>query len=126
MPVVSHHQTFMTWEQFEHACSEIAKFFEGSGIEVKDIYGIPKGGLPAAVRLAHLLDRPLIIDAKKISKKTLIVDDIIDTGRTTEKYRKRGLMLVSLYYNPSQCPYVPLCWVYQKVRGWIVFPWERK
>lgn len=114
----------MTWEEFEHGCKKIMEFFTISKIKIENIYGIPKGGLVVAVRLCSLLNKELIIDETKITKDTLIVDDIIDTGKTTEKYRKKGMNIAVLYYNPSLCPYPPLCWIYQKVGKWVIFPWE--
>lgn len=117
---------YMTWQEFNIACDYIAKFFKQAGIEIKNIYGIPRGGLIPAVRISHLLGIPLILDPKQIDKKTLVVDDIVDTGKTTEKYQKKGIMIASLWYNPNQCPHVPYYWVYQKTGKWIVFPWEKE
>jgi hypoxanthine phosphoribosyltransferase len=117
---------YMTWEEFDYCCKEIAEFVKSSRIEIKNIYGVPRGGLMVAVRLSHLLDKPIIIQEKDIEANTLIADDIVDTGKTTEKYREKGLIVVSLWYNPSQCPHVPLVWIFEKTDKWIVFPWEEE
>ena len=76
------------------------------------VYGVPRGGVPVAYLFAHypgyfVTDDPTMAD--------LIVDDIIDSGATRERYRKT---------NPNT-PFVAL--VERKVGEggpWIVFPWE--
>lgn len=57
-----------------------------SGLNIKSIYGVPQGGVVPALALATLLGVPLIGDEKEISPWTIIVDDIIDSGVTRERY----------------------------------------
>ena len=52
------------------------------------IYGIPKGGMVVAARLAYMLDLP-IVEFGQITADTLIVDDIVGSGRTMEEFLQR-------------------------------------
>ena len=49
------------------------------------VYGIPRGGLCLAVSLSHYLNIPLL---ELPQDNCLIVDDIYDSGKTLEKYKK--------------------------------------
>jgi len=49
------------------------------------LYAIPRGGLIVGVCLAHRLQLPML-QKEHITDKTLIVDDICDTGKTLKKY----------------------------------------
>lgn len=83
------------------------------------IYGVPRGGVPAAYLVAKhmhqtggsggaaLVDNP--------GEATIFVDDIIDSGRTRARYaaEHKGIYFDALYTRmPHEKP------------TWIVFPWE--
>jgi hypoxanthine phosphoribosyltransferase len=56
------------------------------------VYGIPQGGAPLAVMVANYLGAELIQEPK-IGMNTLVVDDLIDSGKTMEAISKTsGLM----------------------------------
>lgn len=114
---------FLTWTLFEDACQEIVKKIKKARKDFDGIYGIPRGGLPLAVKLSNLLSLPLIINNKEITKKTLIVDDISDTGRTLEPFKDH--FIVTIYYH-KQSTVIPNIWIFEKTDKWIIFPWEIK
>ncbi|MFT4261204.1 MAG: phosphoribosyltransferase [Candidatus Woesearchaeota archaeon] len=68
-------KTYVSWKQIENLILKKV----GEIKNVKDIFGIPRGGLIAAVILSHKLDLPL---TNKITKQTLVVDEICDSGKT--------------------------------------------
>jgi len=112
----------ITWKMFDYGCKEIAKWVDKQSIKVDNVYGIPRGGLVVAVRLSHLLDLPLTRD---IGDETLIVDDIIDSGKTMQRIAIQGI-------NPTACLvwyeksiFVPDKYVWKKKR-FVFFPWETK
>lgn len=86
----------------------------------EEIYPIPRGGLvPAFALLVSLLERriPSCL-TEDISKATIIIDDIVDTGDTMAKYQQQ---------NPS----ADFVAVIRKDLGdypgeWIEFPWDKK
>ena len=53
--------------------------------QIKNIYAIPRGGLPLAVSLSHRLNLPIIMNETEISPQTLVVDDIFDSGATLKE-----------------------------------------
>lgn len=79
------------------------------------IYGVPRGGVPVAILLNHTLESRripsfLVEDALDAN---IIVDDIVDSGRTRTKYQS---------INPSA---LFLALVESPKDKWIVFPWEK-
>jgi len=89
--------------------------------KIRNIYGIPRGGLVPAVYLSHLLGLPIVIEPT--GKETLVVDDICDTGKTLGAYQHFGYTTATLYYH-KQSPVEPNIWIYEKKDQWIQFPWE--
>lgn len=124
----------MSWSQFETACKQIAKQVPP---DITDIYGIPRGGLVLAVRLSHLLNKPLIFDIGEISQNTLVCDDIADTGKRIQKLIAEcakldlegtgnwNFKIATLVYHPKS-KIKPDIYVYEKGDQWCVFPWEAK
>lgn len=115
----------MSWDEFEVAVHDIVDQIEKSKIKISNIYGQPRGGLILAVRLSHLLKKPLISKSYFADENTLWVDDVIDTGSTVHIARNRWIV-VSLYYNPK-CPFKPNFYSLKKPKdSWIEFPWEQR
>lgn len=114
-----------SWEEFEADCKKIAAWTHGR--HIKNIYGIPRGGLVAAVRLSHLLDIPLVLNREDISRDTLIVDDIIDEGNTVDRLLAsigEHHHLASLFFN-KEAKHAPHFFTREK-KSWVLFPWETK
>lgn len=77
------------------------------------VYGVPRGG---AV-VAGLVGRDLDFQAtQSLEAATLIVDDIVDSGRTKERYARLrpGVPFLALVDKSNG----------DKDLGWVVFPWE--
>ena len=115
-----------TWKQFDRDSKKIAKAFSYHQGIIRNIYGIPRGGLVLAVKLSHLLDVPILINVSRIGPETLIVDDIIDTGVTLKRVvgKRKHFATAVLWWNPSS-EYIPTVHSNKKEKGrWVVFPWE--
>src|SRR3990170_5266830 len=113
-------EIYMSWEEFERAIHVLANEIKKSGLHFSTIYGIPRGGLMVALRLSHLLNIQLIT-VTHIRDDTLIVDDIIDSGKSMV----RSAHTASLVYNPKSI-YKPKFYAVEKLDDrWIVFPWEK-
>ena len=111
---------YFTWSEFDNSVDHIAnkcKFIEFSGI-----YGVPRGGLCLAVALSHKLKINLISEPLE---KSLIVDDVYETGITLNTFKDiEGAMFFVLFSKSK-----PTWWntVFTSKRSeWIVFPWENK
>ena len=70
------------------------------------IFGIPKGGLIPASIIANL-NQSVLVDTPEESD--YIIDDLIDSGKTKERYDKFNKKFIALYGKPKE---------------WIIFPWE--
>jgi hypoxanthine phosphoribosyltransferase len=108
------------WYQFKLDCDKLAYVIRDSKLILINIFGIPRGGVPIAVRLASLLDLPL---TNNPIIQTLIVDDVVDTGLTREHYAMFP-NYVSLHYKPWATR-KPTYYVHETTK-WIVYPWEVK
>ena len=117
---------YITWEMFGRAIKVLAqKIRNDPNFErFKRIYGIPRGGVVVAIALAHQLDLKVELEPRRSDEcgvsDLLIVDDIVDTGKTISKYG--NLMKVSLYYN-IRSTVKPNYHIYTTDK-FIVFPWE--
>lgn len=104
------------------------------------IYGVPRGGLIPAVMLCHLLKLPLVTHA--FEDRTLIVDDIVDSGKTLAAPAFRNLDKAVLIDKRVMWPdgdamptlfngdLPPKFYAGATVKGnpqyqkWVQFPWE--
>jgi len=117
----------LTWDDVMRDLRRYAK--QDGHIKVKNIYGIPRGGLVIATILSHMLDKPLIIDDLHISSETLVVDDISDSGLT---FRRALLSFPKPRFPKTFSPWImaetkftpSIFWHVKKKNEWIVFPWE--
>ena len=98
-------------EQISEAVQKIAHLYQNL---IKDgtikVYGVPRGGcVPSAILATH--DRfKEVTDPKEAD---LIIDDLLDSGRTRDKYMDRF----------PQTPFEVL-FVKESADLWYVFPWE--
>ena len=113
----------LTYERFLEVCDKIIARL--GDITIENIYGIPRGGLVLATYLSYRLDIPL----KQLvtNDKTLIVDDIVDTGKTLNyinaKIQPIKCFTASIYYH-RQSIIEPDIWLYEKKDEFVKFPWE--
>lgn len=103
----------------------------GDRNRVWSIFGIPRGGIPAAALFAARLQefgfRTMLTD--RCDRADIIVDDIYDTGETMKRFRAINptAMLAVLYaretknHTPAGMEVHAGCFK----EGWLVFPWER-
>ena len=121
---------YFNWKDVEDCVETIASWAEKQNF--KYITGPARGGLIPAVLLSHLLDikfvtlgtaktRPEITRAR-----TLLIDDICDSGKTFKELEDWGFATASLVWRHNS-EFIPDCHAYLvEDDSWIVFPWERK
>lgn len=110
----------VSWDQVEAAADAIAvKVLNDFEHTYTGIYAIPRGGLVLGVMLSHRLKIPLV---NRINSKTLVVDDVADTGQTLNKYL-RSQVAVVVWKKGSK--FEPAYFgQFTRTKNWIQFPWE--
>jgi len=80
------------------------------------LYGVPRGGVPVAYLVGQDVGQDTLVGSP--ADATLIVDDIVDSGRTRDRYHalfpETTFLALADYLEPKRVP-----------GQWIVFPWER-
>lgn len=109
----------LPWADIEHEATRLAD--RNAGRALSSIYGIPTGGAPIAVLVAQRMGLPLVEEPH--AGRTLIVDDLVDTGTTMARYARQGFTCDALYRKPiSPTDLAPNATL---VDGWLSFPWEK-
>jgi len=150
---VNYKKIRISYDEYGSMINELTEKLRG---KIDIVYGVPRGGLSIAVHISHHLGIPLVTNLKTLKtvyyQKLLLVDDIVQTGKTfsniinflTDGDVDKQLMapaesrtsffwsniLTASLYNcpmPRKCvPGVPNISLADKQRHeWIVFPWER-
>lgn len=140
----------ISWSRFQSDCRALAEKLADRKWD--RIIGIARGGLVPAALLARELDVHLVDTicvssyeqapegereqgALRILKrlnltgdlsKTLIVDDLVDTGKTAAAVRVMfpGATLVTVYAKPAGEPYTDHFISEVSQDTWILFPWD--
>ena len=75
----------ITFDEYKDTiCALVSKIAE-SGKQYKALFPIPRGGYYPAIMLSNMLHIPIVQDLGR-DVPTLIVDDIVDSGKTLEPY----------------------------------------
>ena len=122
---------YISWGQFDKAVDIMLKQIKASDKQYEMVAGITRGGLIPAVILSHKLELPMMAITKDcmipadVSKQTLIVDEIYDTGTTIGlvKQRNPGADFAVLYHNLN-LPRLNYYGHIKQLDHWLVFPWE--
>ncbi len=112
-------KVFVYWDDISVLVDELCSTIISSGVQIKSITGIERGGLIPAVMISHKLNIPYV---NKINKDTLVIDDICDTGETL-KNTVAGYT-ATLHYKKT-ASFTPDFYSKEVGDEWIVYPWER-
>ncbi len=143
-----------SWNQIYVMLLNVADKIRNSSFRPDIIIGVSRGGWPPARVLSDLLSNPNLasvttelyvgvaetkdkaaltqpMSAYLTGKKALIVDEVVDTGKSLKLAREhmieRGAMAIriaTLYHKPWSI--VKPDYSEKKTSCWIVFPWEIK
>jgi len=112
-------KTYLNWGDFYFLVGELESKIRKANKAYSHIYGIPRGGCNVAQAFedsyCKITDFPL-------DKDMLVVDDIVDSGRTISKYKDWDT--ASIFYKPTSK--VKPTYYAEKTNDWIVFPWEKE
>ena len=143
----------LSWELFGRAQRELAAQIAASGFRPDIIIAVARGGLIPAGALSYALDvklsdamnvgfytgvgltlpdpvllAPLLDTSSMSGKRLLVVDDVVDSGRTMQLVMKQlrgfGVDVRSavLYAKPTTVVLPDYLW--RRTDRWIVFPWS--
>jgi hypoxanthine phosphoribosyltransferase len=109
---------YISWKEFDDALASMPKPICDS------FYPIPRGGMVLAVALSHRFGKPIAYLPTKLS---ILVDDIVDSGRTLTKTRIRYPYPAYVLCKRSSCKINAVTYGIEILNDdWIVFPWENK
>jgi len=116
---------YMSWEEIKQGAMSIVvehlKTLDERKRHTIYIYGIPRGGIPVASAVAHAFANQGAF-AKLVEvpgDADVFVDDIIDSGKTKERYGKYKKPFYALIDKTKMSKNNKL------KKQWIEFPWER-
>lgn len=121
-------KVYLSWKDIEDAIDSLAYNIKNSGLEIKSICGMVRGGLIPAVMLSHKLGiKYSHILLPKIQGCTLLVDDICDSGNTLAKFKNETRIATATIHYKQSAAVEPNFWYSLVKEGdWIVYPWEEK
>ena len=116
-------------ENYRNAIDDLIRVIKTNGVVFNKVYGVPRGGYYPATVIAQAAGVPVILDEAKIDADTLVVDDLIDSGKTVgELQKKHPLAKFATVFgkpNPALCDTSHICCGVQVAQGdWLVFPDE--
>ena len=124
----------ITWDRVMQLCKKLAKDIANSGFKPSFVFGIPNGGLvPAALLVRELsaigIETEIVehsmIDISCESYKSIVVDEIVDSGDTIKEYVGiKDVMTVSLFQRSTTHTKADLVGEIIDSPDWLIFPWE--
>jgi len=112
------------WNEYGELIEKLGSKIIASGKKYTGVYGVPRGGMIVAVGISHILDIPVVCHVVQATKRTLIVDDISDSGGTLSQYNISDSDTATLFIDPNT-KYIPTYYVIKNVdKIWINFPYE--
>lgn len=110
-------------ENFIKYITELSNKIKANGKIYSSLYPIPRGGYKIAIELSKILNIPIITNKENINKNTLIVDDLIDSGKTIQEFNKydTAVLFIKNKKNKLATYYVQEL----KQNEWIKFPDEK-
>jgi len=120
---------YLSWKWVDEQINKIGDKLEGLDLEF--VAGIPRGGLIPAVMISHAFGIKYISysSAKMLPgdlrKKTLVVDDISDTGVTIAEADKLKFITATLCLRQGTKTVPYFSGEHINDDRWLVFPWEK-
>lgn len=120
---------YLSWKWVDEQINKIGDKLDGKEIEF--VAGIPRGGLIPAVMISHAFDVKYISysSAKALPgdlrSKTIVIDDISDTGETMAEADKLNFITATLSIRVGTKTLPHFYGELINDDRWLVFPWEK-
>lgn len=125
-------ESFLSWPDIESQVKILCAKIKKTGFEFDTIGTVSRGGLVPARLVADNFDiKKIFVDRKKISGRTLFVDDIYDSGDTFKKIfqivEEPGNFLYATLMARTGVKYPKQLVYAKKTLGseYVVFPWDK-
>ena len=106
----------LTWREFKSLCGDLCEKIDWSKYD--SVFPIIRGGVYPAIELSKIMDVPVVWEP---DERSLVVDDICDSGATAKVFLEKGFDVATLFHK-GRCD-APTYYA-AKTQKWIVFPWE--
>jgi hypoxanthine phosphoribosyltransferase len=127
-PLPTQNKRIYTWDSFDKDVELVLTWLKQKNLDIKCVYGVPKGGLVLAVTLANKLNVPLEVDIEELNcyynEQILVVDDISDSGETLKLIPDIDKYNTVTLFIKEQTTFIPDFYCNKDKNNWIVFPWE--
>ena len=122
---------YISWDEVYGLLDVINEYVENLEDFDKPWYvsGIPRGETILAVLYSHRFDLPYLHNPQNQDHNLLILDDIADSGKTLDEWRRRmnSPIYATLHYKEISLAEPDFYGAkLKKDSGWIVYPWERE
>lgn len=107
------------FEAYNEAIRQLSHKIGASGKQYTNLMPIPRGGYYPAIKLADLLNLPIITGSPQ--DDTLIVDDIVDSGKTLEAYTQDKAVVFAKSYAEDKVQYYG-----DVMDDWLLIPDEKE
>ena len=106
---------------YEQELQDVLELSKKINRKFENIYPIPRGGYLIGIELSRILNIPIIYNKEDITKDTLIVDDLVDSGKTISEFKDnyKAVLYVKNKKRKSVNYYV------KEFDGWIKFADEK-
>lgn len=109
---------------YKTAVGAMAEQIINKGRSYDAIYPIPRGGYFIAIQLSQLLGIRIECDIRKITPKTLVVDDICDSGKTIEGFSNYDAAVA--FAKERSKDKASFCGGIVGDNDWLIFPDEHE
>lgn len=120
---------FLSWSWVDKQINKIGDQLETVD-DLEFVSGIPRGGLIPAVIMSHAFSVKYIsyssakLLPQELRKKTIVLDDISDTGHTLKEADELGFITATLAMRSSTATTPRFVGQLIGDNRWLVFPWE--
>ena len=120
---------YLSWKWVDDQINIVGDKLEG--VDLEFVAGIPRGGLIPAVMMSHAFGIKYISYSsakmlpEELRRKTIVLDDISDTGVTMAEAVKLKFITASLCIRSGTKTVPTYCGTTIIDDDWLVFPWEK-